>query len=118
MLYASGMTADRALQTFNTEPAQLVESLVFANYVQALTTSQSSNMNTLAMAAERISTADMMSVGPTRDMTEEGKTLFGGVGIFGGSKTDTPKHFLEMPPKRVKVSDRLYQSYCQGHMVG
>ena len=111
VLYASGMTADRALQTFNTEPTQLVESLVFANYVQALTPSQSSNMNTLAMAAERISTADMMRVGPTRGMSEEGKTLFGGVGIFGGSKTDSPKHFLEMPPKRVKVSDRLYQSY-------
>jgi hypothetical protein len=111
VLYAGGMTADRALQTFNTEPTPLVEGLVFANYVQALTTSQASNMNTLAMAAKRISTADIMRVGPTRGMSEEGKTLFGGVGIFGGSKTDSPKHFLEMPPKRVKVSDRLYQSY-------
>ena len=66
---------------------------------------------TLAMAAERISTADMMRVGPTRGMSEEGKTLFGGVGVFGGSKADTPKTFLEMPPKRVKVSDHLYRSY-------
>eukprot|EP00966_Prymnesium_polylepis_P291318 6728799-Prymnesium_polylepis.1 len=105
VLYDRGMTAERALESFNTDTIPLVSSLVFTNYVHALTAARVPDMDVLASAAERMADADVLRTGPTREMTEHGKMLFGSVGMLGGVKTDTPSNrFLEMPPKQQKVA--------------
>ena len=115
VLYGRGMTAERALESFNTDPIPLVSSLVFTNYVHALTAARVPDMDVLASAAERMVDADVLRTGPTREMTEHGKMLFGSVGMLGGVKMDTPSNrFLEMPPKQQKVAGEkanLYSSY-------